>query len=156
MRRRKGFTLIELLVVIAIIAILAAILFPVFAKAREAARSTSCLSNIKQLGNAFQMYIGENDGVFPVANISAENAVGDAAGELYNGHAAPANDAQLEYVKAFSFRTQLDPYLKSAGILHCPSDSSISGSTKFQIGKRFSSYHYRFWYTVFYTPAYNY
>src|SRR5215831_18242522 len=58
---RRGFTLIELLVVIAIIAILAAILFPVFARAREAARKTSCLSNMKQLGLASQMYKQDYD-----------------------------------------------------------------------------------------------
>jgi prepilin-type N-terminal cleavage/methylation domain-containing protein len=54
--QRRGFTLIELLVVIAIIAILAAILFPVFAQAREKARQTSCVSNLKQIGTALQMY----------------------------------------------------------------------------------------------------
>src|SRR3569833_2033853 len=58
---RPGFTLIELLVVIAIIAILAAILFPVFAKAREAARATSCKSNLKQIATAWAMYTQDND-----------------------------------------------------------------------------------------------
>src|SRR5947199_3363258 len=62
---RRGFTLIELLVVIAIIAILAAILFPVFAQAREKARQTSCLSNQKQLGTAMSMYLQDYDERFP-------------------------------------------------------------------------------------------
>jgi prepilin-type N-terminal cleavage/methylation domain-containing protein/prepilin-type processing-associated H-X9-DG protein len=65
LRRRAGFTLIELLVVIAIIAILAAILFPVFAKAREKARQTTCTNNLKQLGTAFQMYIEAWDETYP-------------------------------------------------------------------------------------------
>src|SRR5437764_1418536 len=62
--KRRAFTLIELLVVIAIIAILAAILFPVFARAREAARKTSCLSNLKQLCLASQMYKSDYDEAF--------------------------------------------------------------------------------------------
>src|SRR5215467_6546992 len=61
MAKRRGFTLIELLVVIAIIAILAAILFPVFAQARESARKTTCLSNLKQLGIGMAMYASDND-----------------------------------------------------------------------------------------------
>ena len=64
MQRRRAFTLIELLVVIAIIAILAAILFPVFAQAREKARQTSCLSNLKQLSSAMLMYAQDYDGLF--------------------------------------------------------------------------------------------
>ena len=63
--RRRGFTLIELLVVIAIIAILAAILFPVYARLKEKAIRTLCLSNCKQLGTAFQLYLDENDGTYP-------------------------------------------------------------------------------------------
>src|ERR1700744_1312610 len=64
--KRNAFTLIELLVVIAIIAILAAILFPVFAKAREKARQTSCLSNEKQMGLGFMQYVQDFDETFPV------------------------------------------------------------------------------------------
>src|SRR6266550_861171 len=64
-RRRSAFTLIELLVVIAIIAILAAILFPVFARAREEARRTSCLSNVNQIGKGFLMYVQDFDEQFP-------------------------------------------------------------------------------------------
>src|ERR1700752_3914875 len=62
---RQGFTLIELLVVIAIIAILAAILFPVFAQARAKARSISCMSNVRQVGTAFHMYTQDYDEVTP-------------------------------------------------------------------------------------------
>jgi len=62
---RRGFTLVELLVVIAIIAILAAILFPVFARAREAARSASCRSNLKQIGLAINMYRQDYDETMP-------------------------------------------------------------------------------------------
>src|SRR5687767_15500653 len=64
-RKRGGFTLIELLVVIAIIAILAAILFPVFAQAREKARAATCQSNLKQLGNALGMYMQDYDELCP-------------------------------------------------------------------------------------------
>jgi prepilin-type N-terminal cleavage/methylation domain-containing protein len=70
-RCQKGFTLIELLVVIAIIAILAAILFPVFAQAREKARATACLSNMKQAGLALQMYAQDYDETMPLGNVSS-------------------------------------------------------------------------------------
>src|SRR5580692_1236469 len=75
---KKAFTLIELLVVIAIIAILAAILFPVFAQARESARKTSCLSNMKQISLGLTMYVQDYDERFPVwvNDITANPCVG--------------------------------------------------------------------------------
>lgn len=144
LRKKTGFTLIELLVVIAIIAILAAILFPVFAKAREAARSTSCLSNIKNLGSGLLMYTGENDGGWPMNSTEASAAAGgdDMYGEIYNGHGAPGNQAYLDFVKGYSIKAQLQAYTKSDNIWKCPSDTSCD--PKFTIGKRFTSYHVRF------------
>src|SRR5438132_1016619 len=67
MGKRRGFTLIELLVVEAIIAILAAILFPVFAAAREMARKSACISNLKQIGHAYSLYLQDHDEQFPLA-----------------------------------------------------------------------------------------
>src|ERR1700677_1343177 len=75
MNPKKAFTLIELLVVIAIIAILAAILFPVFAQAKEAAKKTSCLSNMKQLGLADIMYVNDHDDTYPYFDM--DNATWD-------------------------------------------------------------------------------
>ena len=74
--RMGGFTLIELLVVIAIIAILAAILFPVFAKAREKARQISCLSNMKQLSLGFLQYAQDSDERFPGSGSTSNNGAG--------------------------------------------------------------------------------
>ncbi len=143
-KNKRGFTLIELLVVIAIIAILAAILFPVFAKAREAARTTACLSNIKQLGTAFLMYAQENDGGYPTLHYEAALAVGDANSELMNGHAAIGTPEQVDYCKISSIKALLDPYVKSGGLWKCPSDTGVNPN--YEIGKRFTSYHYRFWF----------
>jgi len=97
-RRHSAFTLIELLVVIAIIAILAAILFPVFAQARESARRTACLSNTKQMGVAFQMYTQDYDEVTPsVVHLSG---------------------ADSAYEPDFWWIIQ--PYVKNTGIFYCP------------------------------------
>jgi prepilin-type N-terminal cleavage/methylation domain-containing protein/prepilin-type processing-associated H-X9-DG protein len=99
-KSRRGFTLIELLVVIAIIAILAAILFPVFAQAREKARATSCLSNLKQTGTAALMYVQDYDEYFPLS--------------LYLGfQPAPCT---------FTFFNAINPYQKNRDIMRCPSN----------------------------------
>lgn len=81
---RKGFTLIELLVVIAIIAILAAILFPVFAQAKAAAKKTACLSNMKQTGTAVELYIQDYDSLYPQTkgNTTQQPQIDDADGSL--------------------------------------------------------------------------
>ncbi|MHB1459317.1 MAG: type II secretion system protein, partial [Armatimonadota bacterium] len=138
--KNKGFTLIELLVVIAIIAILAAILFPVFAKAREAARQTSCLSNIKQIGLGLQMYMGENEQSLPGLWREAADGNGDAAGEIMASHGGIAA-GQENYMKQASIQAFLDSYIKSATLWKCPSDTSAD--PKYIAGKRNSSYHYR-------------
>ena len=104
-RNHSGFTLIELLVVIAIIAILAAILFPVFAQARDKARSTSCLSNEKQIALGLLQYTQDYDEMFPLAT----NEVAP------DGKSAPTRLYDITWIKA------TDPYVKSAAIYLCPS-----------------------------------
>jgi prepilin-type N-terminal cleavage/methylation domain-containing protein len=141
-----GFTLIELLVVIAIIAILAAILFPVFAQAREQARAASCLSNTKQIGLSLMMYTQDYDEAFPIMYREAGAAVGDEFGELMQGHAAPGDDASVQYVRTASARALLDPYIKNAGIWKCPSDGNVT--VEYRTGQRFTSYHYRHYMTM--------
>jgi len=104
----KGFTLIELLVVIAIIAILAAILFPVFAQAREKARQTTCLSNLKQIGLALNMYVQDYDETFPMLKDSA--------------HLWPAQ-------RWSTLPGVLEPYMKSEKMWICPSLPKESAGT---------------------------
>jgi len=116
---RRGFTLIELLVVIAIIAILAAILFPVFAQAREKARQTSCLSNLKQLGTSFMMYIQDYDERLPGTSW-ANNRCGLTGHWVPAGTIANSPTWRLENGSLF-------PYVKSAKVYSCPSDGVASG-----------------------------
>ena len=104
-RKRKGFTLIELLVVIAIIAILAAILFPVFAQAREKARAIACDSNMKQVSLAVLQYTQDNDEAFPPAV-----------------QYAPAGDPAGGFIE-WSSSLVIGPYLKSTATLQCPDDA---------------------------------
>ncbi len=107
--RSKGFTLIEILVVIAIIAILAAILFPVFARARENARRSSCQSNLKQIGLAMMQYTQDFDETMPSIFNQNSNI------RMPNGSIAPiAPWYQMIY-----------PYMKNIQVLNCPSEKSI-------------------------------
>ena len=105
--RRRGFTLIELLVVIAIIAILASILFPVFARAREKARESACISNLKQIGLAVHMYASDYDELLPLAN---EYPAAPPPADGY--HQGPPSIVEV-----------LEPYTKNQQIFRCPSDT---------------------------------
>jgi len=111
MRKKRGFTLIELLVVIAIIAILAAILFPVFAKARAKARQASCNSNLKQLGLAFLQYTTDYDGMFP----GAFDANGNNVWEY------PADACCIERDR---WANMMQPYIKNQQIVYCPGQNN--------------------------------
>jgi prepilin-type N-terminal cleavage/methylation domain-containing protein/prepilin-type processing-associated H-X9-DG protein len=113
----RGFTLIELLVVIAIIAILAAILFPVFARARENARRASCMSNLKQIGLGMMMYVQDYDGKYPARYYLDGSATpGGGAGTMTGTIVPPLNSAS--YANAAWI---LEPYIKSTQLMVCPS-----------------------------------
>lgn len=126
--KQSGFTLIELLVVVAIIGILAAILFPVFATARDRARATACLSNSKQIATALHMYTQDYDERLP----------------LY-AHLKPDGSS-------FSWAQVLQPYTKSTRLFVCPSAYKISASTNVNCdptdisGVRTGSYGYNYLY----------
>ena len=107
-KRNQGFTLIELLVVIAIIAILAAILFPVFARARENARKATCLSNMKQLGLGLSMYVQDFDGAYPYDSYGPGCTYTTPSGQqITNGY--------------MLWMFMIYPYVKNAKMFNCPS-----------------------------------
>jgi prepilin-type N-terminal cleavage/methylation domain-containing protein len=122
---RKAFTLIELLVVIAIIAILAAILFPVFAQAKLAAKKTQSLSNIKQMGTAVQIYLGDSDDLFPMAHHPSDPLGGWSWNRFTPVPAsqvvAPTDPAwKVDAANTFVFNS-MQPYMKNTQMLQCPS-----------------------------------
>ena len=121
---KKAFTLIELLVVIAIIAILAAILFPVFAQAREKARAISCLSNEKQMGTAFLMYAQDYDETFPQWNQSSWITDTDCNPNPNTGYLETPSDIWdaklIPYVKNGNPDVKLRDKMDFSGVWHCP------------------------------------
>jgi len=138
MRRSKGFTLIELLVVIAIIGILAAMVFPVFARARESARKAVCLSNVKNIALAIQMYLADNNDTLPPSEDRAEvteyfdlipassdrQSTGIWNGTV-EGHCAVSYKAN-PYLK---WPVVLDEYVKNRDVWSCPSAKIFGGAS---------------------------
>ena len=118
MNKKRGFTLIELLVVIAIIAILAAILFPAFAKARESARRISCVSNLKQIGSGIMQYTQEYDEKLP-----------------------PSNDSNT--LAGVSWPVMIKPYVQDTNIYRCPSNTSAIAMVTTPVGNDTYLNHYR-------------
>jgi prepilin-type N-terminal cleavage/methylation domain-containing protein/prepilin-type processing-associated H-X9-DG protein len=132
--RRRGFTLIELLVVIAIIGILAAMVFPVFARARESARKAVCLSNVKNIALAFQMYLADNNDTFPPAEHRREAvnyfAASPGGGDFDFGDEdtglCPHNDINANpYLR---YPVILDEYVKNRDVYRCPSAKMEAGA----------------------------
>ena len=116
---QAAFTLIELLVVIAIIAILAAILFPVFARARENARRSSCQSNLKQIALGVKQYIQDYDEKFPLATAALTASAGTVG-----------------------WADSIQPYLKSSQIYQCPSESNAPTGTPVVGSNDYTDYWY--------------
>jgi prepilin-type N-terminal cleavage/methylation domain-containing protein/prepilin-type processing-associated H-X9-DG protein len=123
MRRRHGFTLIELLVVIAIIGILAAMVFPVFARARESARKSVCLSNVKNIALAIQMYLGDNNDTLPPAEHNADVV-------HYFSPCADCNEPANKANPYLRWAVILDEYTKNRDVWRCPSAKMVSGASE--------------------------
>jgi len=135
-RKKSGFTLIELLVVIAIIAILAAILFPVFARAREAARKSTCQSNMKECAIALQTYWNDYDATLPCSVPANNGAITDAGYPLFGtlvGSLTPLPATPRTWPE------MLYNSMKNRDIMFCPSDSSDHNITSSKI-----SYFWKF------------
>ena len=136
----RGFTLVELLVVIAIIVILAAILFPVFARTRESARKTACMNNIKQLGTGATMYAQDNDEVYPDSRQALNvldgpdcSVIGRNPGvrqteethiRCWSGRLYSPGTSQTTRVLA-GYPMRLNPYVKNERVYRCPSDTDV-------------------------------
>jgi prepilin-type N-terminal cleavage/methylation domain-containing protein/prepilin-type processing-associated H-X9-DG protein len=129
---KTGFTLIELLVVIAIIALLAAILFPVFSRARENARRSSCQSNLKQIGLGILQYAQDYDEIMVPAWLEADCSVGQGW--------QPTNSGNFGCYNNFKWMDLLQPYIKSEQVFNCPSVPKDIPAYTQAVGNKYGHY----------------
>jgi prepilin-type N-terminal cleavage/methylation domain-containing protein/prepilin-type processing-associated H-X9-DG protein len=148
---KKGFTLIELLVVIAIISILAAILFPVFARARENARRTSCVSNLKQIGLGLMQYTQDYDERYP--RYSQDGVVQVSSNAGYPGRRFTTNDGSAPNTgrKLVTWMDMIYPYVKSTQLFVCASATHDEATPSYSYNEVFGGhgnanrYHRNVW-----------
>ncbi len=151
--KQRGFTLIELLVVIAIISILAAILFPVFARARENARRTSCLSNLKQIGLGIMQYAQDYDERYPmnywwadpgssIAGVSCTTA--GLTGTPCSKYTVNTGSGGVGFGRFVTWMDLIHPYIKSVQVFDCPSATKPEGGVypPYGFNAAFSSTNY--------------
>ena len=161
---KRAFTLIELLVVIAIIAILAAILFPVFAQAKEAAKKTADLSNNKQLGTATAIYLSDSDDLYPTATGKGKDGTWGYNFNKYvpaDWSASPGNANRPSYSEGF-FMNTIQPYVKNSDIKlatgittdeYNPTESVAAGKKKEATSYAYNGYLQSFSSTAVAAPA---
>jgi prepilin-type N-terminal cleavage/methylation domain-containing protein len=127
--KKHAFTLIELLVVIAIIAILAAILFPVFAQAKEAAKKTASLSNAKQTGTAMMIYTADYDDNLP--SVYGKAPDGEVLWLVYNGYPAGWDNAIYEQRDSHAWGNSIQPYMRNLDLLEAPGITRVTMEAEF-------------------------
>jgi len=130
LRSRGAFTLVELLVVIAVISILAALIFPVFSRARENARGTSCLSNLKQIGTAVSMYLQDYDETYPMTRLPDNTHF--ATGCTSGAGASPEDGLQGS---SLNWKRAIKPYVMNRNVFQCPSNPYAWRKTGFGLNE---------------------